>query len=234
MQPFSYLPVQRVDDAIAAMREPRSRCIAGGTNLLDLMKAEVERPTILIDITRLPLTDVTETADGGLRIGALVRNSDLANHAPVRPIRPTCAWHWRRSMRSWRSTAQAGCADTVVEFHRLPGATPERDTNLRRDELILGITLPRSTFAAKCHYLKVRDRASYAFALVSVAAGLQDGRWPRGGARGPRRCRAQALARPCTERALVGKPSMRQRSAMPAVQPPRMRNRCGITRSRSN
>src|SRR4051812_38378647 len=84
MQPFNYVRVSSIDDAVAALREPRTRCLAGGTNLLDLMKGGVEAPERLIDITRLPLADVAATADGGLRIGSLVKNSDLAQHRLVR------------------------------------------------------------------------------------------------------------------------------------------------------
>lgn len=283
MQAFSYMRAQGVDEAVVAMREPHSRFIAGGTNLLDLMKGDVERPTLLVDITRLPLADVTETAEGGLRIGALVRNSDLANHAAVRQRYPllsqallsgaspqlrnmaTVGGNLLQRTRCYYFTDAAfpacnkrlpgsGCGardgvnrihaifgaseqcvathpsdmcvalaalDAMVEvksesgtrqlrfadFHRLPSDTPERDTNLRRDELIVAVILPRSSFAANSYYLKVRDRASYAFALVSVAAALRiddgrvaDSRIVLGGvAHKPWRVNA-------AERALIGKP----------------------------
>ena len=88
MQTFAYVRPQRVDDAIEALRQPRSRCIAGGTNLVDLMKGGVEQPNLLIDITRLPLADVSPTAEGGVYIGALVRNSDLAGNPIVREHYP--------------------------------------------------------------------------------------------------------------------------------------------------
>src|SRR5439155_5607319 len=88
MQTLSYLRVDRVDDAVAAIKAPRSRFIAGGTNLVDLMKADIEQPVLLIDITHLPLAAVTEMPDGGVRIGALARNSDLANHPLIRARYP--------------------------------------------------------------------------------------------------------------------------------------------------
>src|SRR5215471_7253767 len=88
MQPFEYVRARSVDDAVAAIADPSTRCLAGGTNLVDLMKGDIETPRRLVDITRLPLAEVTTTADGGLRIGALVRNSDLANHRAVRERYP--------------------------------------------------------------------------------------------------------------------------------------------------
>ncbi len=209
---------------------------------VDLMKGDVEQPAVLIDITRLPLAGISETADGGLYIGALARNSDVANHAVVRQRYPllaqalltgaspqlrnmaTVGGNLMQRTRCYYFTDTAfpacnkrspgsGCGalagrnrihavfgaskqcvathpsdmcvalaalDAAVEvmgaggtrrialadFHRLPGTTPERDTNLRHDELILGVALPRSPFAANSRYLKIRDRASYAFALV--------------------------------------------------------------------
>jgi len=248
MRPFSYSRAVAIDDALAALRDPSTRLLAGGTNLLDLMKGDVEHPAALVDITRLPLADVAELPGGGLRIGALVRNSDAANHALVRsryPLlsqafvagaspqlrnmatvggnllqRTRCHYFYDVSYRECNKRAPGtGCAareghnrqhailgaseqcvathpsdmavalaalDAVVQvrgpnggrsipladFHRLPGDTPERDTNLARDELIVAVDLPPSPFAGHAHYLKVRDRASYAFALVSVAAAL--------------------------------------------------------------
>ena len=253
MQAFDYVRIQSVDDAVRALRDPATKCLAGGTNLLDLMKGDIEAPIRLVDITHLPLNAVTPNPDGGLRIGALVRNSDLANHRYVRERYPLLsrallagASPQLRNMATvggnllqrtrcyyFYDTAYAacnkrnpgsGCAardgynrihaifgaspqcvavnpsdmnvallalDAVVDvrssrgsraiplaaFHRLPGTTPERDTNLERDELIVGVTLPPSRFTS-ADYLKVRDRTSYAFALVSVATGVRvvDGR----------------------------------------------------------
>jgi xanthine dehydrogenase YagS FAD-binding subunit len=283
MQAFSYVRATGVDDAVAAMREPRSRFIAGGTNLLDLMKGDVEHAALLVDISRLPLTDVTESADGGLRIGALVANSDLANHPLVRQRYPllsqallsgaspqlrnmaTVGGNLLQRTRFYyfsdyefpacnKRDPGSGCSaragfnrihavfgaseqcvathpsdmcvamaalDAVIEvksesgtrqiriadFHRLPGDTPERDTNLRRDELIVGVMLPRSGFAGNSHYLKIRDRASYAFALVSVAAALQIN---EGGVSDARVVLGGVAHKPwrvaSAERALIGKP----------------------------
>jgi len=248
MRAFDYLRAQRIDDAIAALADPDTRCLAGGTNLLDLMKGYVEQPMRLVDITRLPLGEIQALPDGGLRIGALVSNTDLANDRNIRERYPlltqalvagaspqlrnmaTVGGNLLQRTRCHYFTDVAfeacnkrkpgsGCAaregsnrihailgtseqciavhpsdmcvalaalDAVVEtqsragarripmsvFHRLPGTTPERDTELRHDELITAVTLPRSTFADHSRYLKVRDRASYEFALVSVAAAL--------------------------------------------------------------
>ena len=248
MRAFDYVRVTRVDDAIAALADPQARCLAGGTNLLDLMKGYVEQPTRLVDITRLPLDRIEPHGDGGLRVGALVRNSDLANDPRIRdryPLlaqalvlgaspqlrnmatvggnllqRTRCHYFTDVGFASCNKRKPgSGCAaidgsnrihailgasehciathpsdmcvalaalDAVVEarsvagarrialadFHRLPGTTPERDTELRQGELITAVLLPPSPFAAHSHYLKVRDRASYEFALVSAAVGL--------------------------------------------------------------
>jgi xanthine dehydrogenase YagS FAD-binding subunit len=245
---FDYVRAERVDDALAALADGDTRCLAGGTNLLDLMKGYVETPARLVDITHLPLGDIEVLADGGLRIGALVPNSDLANDRRVReryPLlaqalvagaspqlrnmatvggnllqRTRCHYFVDVGFAACNKRAPgSGCTaldapnrihailgasdhciavhpsdmcvaltalDAVVEarshagvrhipmqaFHRLPGTTPARDTELRRDELVTAVTLPASPFADHSRYLKVRDRASYEFALVSVAAGL--------------------------------------------------------------
>jgi xanthine dehydrogenase YagS FAD-binding subunit len=227
--------------------DPRAKFIAGGTNLVDLMKDHVEQPTRLIDITHLPLKSVEETADGGLRIGALVPNSDLAHHplierryplvsssilagasAQLRNMASTggnlmqrtrCAYFYDTTMACNKRVPGSGCAaigglnrghailgtseaciathpsdlcvalraldarvramgpagERVIafaDFHRLPGETPERDTNLQPDEIITAIELPAQGFASNYSYLKIRDRLSYAFALVAVAAAL--------------------------------------------------------------
>jgi len=247
MRPFEYQRVDRIDDAVAAIG-PDAKFLAGGTNLVDLMKGEVERPVRVIDINRLPLASIQETPDGGLRIGAMVRNSDCAEDRLVRdryPLlsqallagaspqlrnmasvggnllqRTRCYYFYDTAFPACNKRVPgSGCAaregynrihailgaspqcvathpsdmavamaalDAVVEvrgrngarripiadFHRLPGDTPQRDTNLAPDELIVAVVLPPNGLAQRSHYLKVRDRASYAFALVSVAAAL--------------------------------------------------------------
>jgi xanthine dehydrogenase YagS FAD-binding subunit len=248
VSPFAYERVVDVDAAISAIR-PDARFLAGGTNLLDLMKGDIEHPARLIDINRLPLAQVTETAQGGLRIGALVRNSDCAENPLVKERYPLLsqallagASPQLRNMASvggnlmqrtrcyyFYDTAFAecnkrdpgsGCAaregfnrihailgasdqcvavhpsDMAValaaldaqvevqgpdgtrriaasEFHRLPGDAPQRDTVLGVGELIVAIELPPNRLARRSLYLKLRDRASFAFALVSVAAALE-------------------------------------------------------------
>jgi xanthine dehydrogenase YagS FAD-binding subunit len=221
-----------------------ARIIAGGTNLLDLMKLQVETPVRLIDINRLPLDRIEDTPDGGLRIGALVRNSDLAADPRVRRrygvlsrallagasaqlrnkattggnllqrtrcyyfydvtkpcnkrdpgsgcaaleglnrihavlgASPQCiATHpsdMAVAMRALDASIETVAADggsrsiPIADFYRLPGATPQVETELRRDEVITAVTLPPPPPGVQI-YRKVRDRASYAFALVSVA-----------------------------------------------------------------
>jgi xanthine dehydrogenase YagS FAD-binding subunit len=249
MQTFSFRKAEAVEDAIAAGTAADAKYLAGGTNLLDLMKGDIESPDLVIDINRLPLSQVTELPDGGLRIGALVRNSDAANHPLIRkhyPLlsqaflagaspqlrnmasvggnlmqRTRCYYFYDNAFTACnKRDPGTGCAarkgfnrihaifgaseqcvavhpsdmavamaalDAVVEvrnaqgtrripigeFHRLPGTSPELDTNLAPGDLITAVELPPSGFAAHSHYLKVRDRASYAFALVSVAAGIE-------------------------------------------------------------
>jgi xanthine dehydrogenase YagS FAD-binding subunit len=246
---FQYARANDVADAVRLIAaEPSAKFIAGGTNLIDLMKEDVERPTRLIDSTRLPLQTVEETASGGLRIGALVPNSDLAYHPLIELRYPVLSSAIlagaSQQLRNMASTGgnllqRTRCAyfdDTVTpcnkrqpgsgcsaidginrghailgtseaciathpsdmcvalaaleasvhvtgpagdrtiaigDFHRLPGDTPQRDTNLGRDEIITAIELPAKGFAKNYTYLKIRDRLSYAFALVSVAVGLE-------------------------------------------------------------
>src|SRR4051812_36998157 len=236
-------------DAIGGMAgDPAAKFIAGGTNLLDLMKEDVERPSRLIDISRLPLRSVEETADGGLLVGALVPNSDLAYHPLVEQRYPLLASAIlsgaSQQLRNMASTGGnllqrtrcfyfydtvtpcnkrqpgSGCSaidginrinailgtseaciathpsDMCValaaleakvhvagpagarviafsDFHRLPGDTPQRDTNLEPQEIVTGVELPAKGFNTNYSYLKIRDRLSYAFALVSVAAALE-------------------------------------------------------------
>jgi len=282
MHAFDYIRAERVDDVLAALADPNTKCLAGGTNLLDLMKGYVEQPARLVDITHLPLRQIEALPEGGMRIGALVPNSDLANDATVRARYPLLAQALvagaspqLRNMATVggnllqrtrchyftdigfsacnKRDPGSGCAaregsnrihailgasdqciathpsdmcvalaalDAVVEarsasgvrripmdgFHRLPGTTPQRDTELRHNELITAVLLPASPFAERSRYLKVRDRASYEFALVSVAAGLdmqgdtvRDARIVLGGvAHRPWRAKA-------AERALVGR-----------------------------
>jgi len=242
----------RANDIAAAVHliaaDPTAKFIAGGTNLIDLMKQGVEHPSRLIDISRLPLTGIEETAEGGLRIGALVPNADLAYHplvaqrypmlasavlagasAQLRNMASTggnllqrtrCYYFYDAATPCNKRAPGSGCSaitglnrmhailgtsdaciathpsdmcvalaalDATVhvvgpagarmiafsDFHRLPGSTPERDTNLQSNELVTAVTVPAQGFAANHTYLKIRDRLSYAFALVSVAAGLE-------------------------------------------------------------
>jgi xanthine dehydrogenase YagS FAD-binding subunit len=248
MKSFAYTRVTEPEAAIQTVGSDHSaKFIAGGTNLIDLMKEGVVQPDRLVDITRLPLAQV-ERMNGGVRIGALARNSDVANHKLIRsryPLlsqaflagaspqlrnmatvggnllqRTRCYYFTDIHMPCNKREPGSGCAaiegynrihailgtsesciathpsdmcvalaalDAVVrvqgasgereipiaEFHRLPGDTPQIDTVLAPDELITAVDLPASPFADRSHYLKVRDRTSYAFALVSVAAGLE-------------------------------------------------------------
>ena len=246
---FHYSRAANVADAVRQIAaDPAAKFIAGGTNLVDLMKEDVERPSRLIDISRLPLTKVEGTPGGGLRIGALVPNSDLAYHpliekrypllasailagasAQLRNMATTggnllqrtrCAYFYDTATPCNKREPRSGCpaidglnrghailgtskaciathpsdmcvalaalgatvhvagpggARTIAfaEFHRLPGTTPQRDTNLAPDELVTAVELPSQGFAKHYSYLKIRDRLSYAFALVSVAAALE-------------------------------------------------------------
>src|SRR5947207_7535004 len=250
MNPFTYSRATDANQAVAAVsRKPQTKFLGGGTNLIDLMKMGVETPNQLIDINRLPLAQIEELPGGnGIRIGALARNSDVAEHELIRtryPVlseallsgaspqlrnRATVGGNLLQRTRCYyfydpafpacnKRNPGSGCGalegynrihailgqseqciathpsdmcvalaalDAIVsvrgpqgereikfaDFHRLPGNTPERDTNLASDELIVAVDLPAMPLAARSHYLKVRDRASYAFALVSVAAAL--------------------------------------------------------------
>jgi len=249
MKPFTYERAASPAEAAAAVsRRPGAKFIAGGTNLLDLMKLQIEAPGHLIDVNGLGLDTIEETPEGGLRIGALVRNTDLAADRRVRRDygvlsraisagasgqirnkattagnllqRTRCPYFYDTNMACNKRRPGSGCAaiggytrqlavigtseaciathpsdmavgmrvlDAVVEtvkpdattrripmaeFHRLPGETPERETALEAGELITAVTLPKPVGGAQI-YRKVRDRASYAFALVSVAAVIQ-------------------------------------------------------------
>ena len=250
MNRFSYARPGDLPGALQAVADPVAKVIAGGTNLIDLMKYNVERPGRLVDIRHLPGLDRIEDADGGLRIGALVSNTALATDPRVEeryPLLASAILHGATvQLRNAASTGGnllqrtrcyyfydpatpcnkrepgTGCpakeglsrvhailgaseqciathpSDMCValaalaakvqvsgpggertipfaEFHRLPGHTPWIDTNLARDEIITSVTLPADAAAFAPHhtYLKLRDRHSYAFALVSVAAGLR-------------------------------------------------------------
>lgn len=249
MRPFTYSRAEDVAGAVQAIAASPGTCfIAGGTNLLDLMKEDVARPVRLIDVNRLPLAKIEETAEGGLRLGALATNADTAYHEAVErryPLiskailagaspqlrnmatnggnllqRTRCAYFYDIALPCNKREPGSGCPavagynrmhailgtsehciavhpsdlcvalaalDATVhvagpagereipfaDFHRLPGDTPERDTNLEPGEIVLAIELPARGFAEHCAYLKVRDRESYAFALVSVAAALE-------------------------------------------------------------
>jgi xanthine dehydrogenase YagS FAD-binding subunit len=246
MKPFTYERARTpAEAAAAATRVPGAKFIAGGTNLLDLMKLQIEAPTHLIDVNDLALNRIESTAEGGLRIGALVRNTDLAAHPVVRRDygvlsrallagasgqlrnqattagnllqRTRCPYFYDTNLPCNKRLPGSGCSalggfsrqhaivgvsdaciathpsdmavamraldatvETVqptgsgrtipiVDFHRLPGNTPEVETSLEPGELITAVTLPRPTGGVQV-YRKVRDRASYAFALISVAA----------------------------------------------------------------
>ncbi|MFC0774829.1 FAD binding domain-containing protein [Terrimonas alba] len=244
---FEYTRVSTVKDAVNALtKNPTGGFIAGGTNLVDLMKKGVMTPTRVIDINNLPLRQIEET-DKGISIGALAINSDVAAHRIVRekfPLltmaleagasgqlrnmatvggnimqRTRCVYFYDTTMPCNKRKPGSGCgalqgfnrmhaifgasssciavhpSDMCValaaldaevnvtgpkgdrkilltDFHRLPGATPEKDNSLQKGELITSVAIPKNNFTHS-HYLKIRDRASYAFALVSVAVALE-------------------------------------------------------------
>ncbi len=248
MKSFEYTRAKTAAEAVSFLKSyPEGRFLAGGTNLLDLMKDEIMSATDLVDLTRLDLTEIRET-ETGISLGALVKNADTANHHLVRknyPLlsrailsaatvqirnmatnggnllqRTRCPYFYDTAMPCNKRDPGSGCgareglnrtqaifgwsekcvavhpSDMAValaaldasvrvqgpggervipfaDFHRLPGDEPERDTNLKSGELIVAIELPKQGFASSHYYLKVRDRASYAFALVSVAIGLE-------------------------------------------------------------
>jgi xanthine dehydrogenase YagS FAD-binding subunit len=249
MRPFNYVRAADPSSAVQAVAaNPQAKFLAGGTNLLDLMKVDVERPSELVDLTRLDLKEIKQ-AGGGVSIGALATNTETANHPLIRqnyPLltmaivagasaqlrnmatnggnllqRTRCPYFYDTAMPCNKREPGTGCGareglnrmhaifgwsekcvatypgdmanalyalEAVVrirgaggrertipvsDFHRLPGDTPEKDNNLQHGELIVAIELPKSNFAKNSYYLKVRDRASYAFALVAVAAALE-------------------------------------------------------------
>jgi len=253
---FSYERAAAPAAAIHAGAARGAKFLAGGTNLVDLMKYGVESPTTLVDINQLELKEVIASPDGGVTIGALVRNSDLADHPLIKNQYPllsqallsgaspqlrnmaTTGGNLLQRTRCYyftdisfpacnKRTPGSGCAalqgynrihailgqtdkgstsgesciatnpsDMNVamaalvanvevegpkgkrtipfsEFHKLPGSSPWIESALKPDELIVGVTLPPAKFAKNAYYLKIRDRNSYAFALISVAAGLE-------------------------------------------------------------
>ncbi len=248
MNNFEFGRATDVADAVRQIAaDPNARFVAGGTNLIDLIKEGVTTPSRLIDITRLQLNRVEDTNDGGLRIGALVPNNDLAYHPQIEkryPLlasailagaspqlrnmattggnllqRTRCFYFYDTTTPCNKRAPGSGCsaidglnrmhailgtsehciathpsdmcialaalAANVVaaghngerriafaDFHRLPGDNPHIDTNLKHDEIITAVELPANGFAKNYSYLKVRDRLSYAFALVSAAAAL--------------------------------------------------------------
>jgi xanthine dehydrogenase YagS FAD-binding subunit len=250
MKNFDYVRPASVSDAIAAASVPGAAYLAAGTNLLDLMKGGMSRPDRLVDVTRLPGLDRIEPlADGGIRIGALVRNADLAHDAAFARAYPAvaeallsgasaqlrnaatvggnllqrtrCPYFYDAASACNRREAGSGCdardgenrlhavlgwsdaciathpsdfcvplaaLDAVVEIegrngrrdvsledlHRLPGNTPERETVLEPGDLIVAVRLPPAArnFSGHARYLKLRERTSYAFAMVSTAACL--------------------------------------------------------------
>lgn len=247
MKDFEYVRATTVSDALAQHERETTAYLAGGTNLVDHLRLGIRRPDRIVDISRLDLGGIEETPDGGLRVGANVRNADLAMSPLVRQRFPfvsqallagasgqiramastggnllqrtRCVYFQDRSTPCNKREPGSGCSaidgfgkynaligqsdqcvavhpsdlclpfaalDAVVhvtgrsgdraipfaEFHRLPGDDPSRDTNLEPGELIVAIEIPPLPWATRSRYRKVRDRASYAFALVSVAAAL--------------------------------------------------------------
>ena len=245
---FQFSRANDVADAVRMIAtDPTAKFIAGGTNLIDLMKEDVERPSRLIDISRLPLKTVEETAAGGVLIGALVPNSDLAYHPLIErnyPLlssailagasqqlrnmastggnllqRTRCAYFYDMTTPCNKRKPGTGCSaigginrghailgasDSCIathpsdmcvalaaldarvhvvgpdgtrviafnDFHRLPEDNPQIDTTLHSNEIVTAVELPAKGFKANYSYLKIRDRLSYAFALVSIAAAL--------------------------------------------------------------
>ncbi|KQP19417.1 xanthine dehydrogenase family protein subunit M [Pseudorhodoferax sp. Leaf267] len=251
MRPFEYVRAADAASSVAAVASvPGAKFLAGGSNLVDLMKEDIERPTRLVDIRQLPLRQI-QRSRAGLSLGALATNTETANHPLIRenyPLltqaivagasgqlrnmatnggnllqRTRCNYFYDTATPCNKREPGTGCGARdglnkihavlggseacvatypgdmanalyaldanvrvratdgrerlipIVDFHRLPGDTPQRDNNLEHGELILAIELPVATaeFARHSHYLKVRDRTSYAFAMVSVAAALQ-------------------------------------------------------------
>ena len=260
MRPFTYIGAKTTAEALkAANAIKNSHYLGGGTNLLDLMKEDVERPEQLIEVANLSHKQVIRNEKGGLTIGGMLSNSGTANHPQVRsqyPLlsmamlsaataqirnmatnggnllqRTRCPYFFEVSMPCNKREPGSGCGAlkginslhaifgwtdncvavhpsdmavalaaiggtveanksdgasrmiAITDFHRLPGDQPEKDTNLLAGELITAIQLPKPEFSDHYYYLKIRERASYAFAIISVAAGLQitDGKITKAG-----------------------------------------------------
>ncbi len=249
MRAFTYTRPRDIDNAVVLGQSVDVKYIAGGTNLLDLMKSDVERPSRLVDINHLAMADIEQLPQGWLRLGALARNSAVAQHPLVRKQYPLlsqallsgaspqlrnmatvggnllqrtrcgyftdiafamcnkrnpgsgCAALNGRNRMHAILGADESCIAThpsdmsvalaaldalvrirgprgdrtvpVAEFYRPPGTPPDRETQLQTGELVVAVDLPPTEFDRNVHYLKLRDRASYAFALVSVAAALK-------------------------------------------------------------
>jgi len=245
MKPFEFITA--VDEHQALAAAARAKFLAGGTTLVDLMKLHVEQPAALVDINALPLDEVEELPDGGVRVGGMVRNSDMAKHPLIRgryPLlaeaivsgaspqlrnmattggnllqRTRCYYFRDTALPCNKREPGSGCGafhgynrihavlggsehciathpsdmcvalaalDAVVrvrgrgrersirfaDFHVLPGDRPEREHALEPDELIVAVDIPSTPFAVRSAYVKIRDRASYAFALASAAVAL--------------------------------------------------------------
>ena len=248
MNRFEYIRAASVADAVTALQHPGAKLLAGGTNLVDLMKYGVMRPSRIVDINRLPLTAIEELPDGGLRLGALTTNADVAIDRRVRERAPLlaaailagasaqlrnaattagnllqrtrCMYFYDPTMPCNKREPGAGCSALhgvnrmhailgasehciavqpsdmcvalaalaarvnvvgpngqrtigIAEFHRLPDDRPDVDTTLAPDEVITSVDVPGWRFGEHYTYLKIRDRLSYAFALVSVAVGFE-------------------------------------------------------------
>ena len=248
MRPFTYTSAKNKEQALQAYTAT-THYLGGGTNLVDLMKEDVERPDQLIDVNNLDYKKITSNENGGFTLGAMLSNSETANHPEVRtkyPLlsmamlsaataqirnmasnggnllqRTRCPYFFETSMPCNKRAPGSGCgalkgmnaqhaifgySDSCIatnpsdmnvalaaigarvevqkpdgssrmieftDFHRLPGDQPEKDNTLEPGELITAIHLPKPEFSDHYYYLKIRERSSYAFALVSVAAGLQ-------------------------------------------------------------
>ncbi|QDA58782.1 FAD binding domain-containing protein [Hymenobacter jejuensis] len=249
MNSFTFTQATGVEAAVQEKTShDGSAYIGGGTNLIDLMKENVARPTHLVGLKKLPLASIDNTPEGGLRLGALATNADTAYHPEVEkryPLlsqailagaspqlrnmatnggnlmqRTRCYYFYDLATPCNKREPGSGCSaingynrihailgtsesciathpsdmcvalaalEAVVrvsgpegertipfaDFHRLPGDTPDIDNNLKKGELITGLDLPKNGFSKNFSYLKLRDRTSYAFALVSVAAALE-------------------------------------------------------------
>jgi xanthine dehydrogenase YagS FAD-binding subunit len=248
MNRFEYIRPDTIAEAIQSLNRPDTRALAGGTNLVDLMKYNVARPSHVVDINRLPLKEIENLPDGSFKIGALVTNSDVAWHDGIRDSLPMlssailagaspqlrnaattggnllqrtrCYYFYDPSTACNKRAPGSGCSaiggvnrihailgasdqciavhpsdmcvalaalDATVDvegadgkrsismalFHRLPEQEPQHDNTMKPGELVISVTIPASNFGQHHTYLKIRDRLSYAFALVSVAAAIE-------------------------------------------------------------